>query len=119
MSGRDTFNISNNQFNNSAVVNHGVIYGGDIDQRGADLRALREAVAEARQEIVGQATDPGDRADAEHELGKIERELRGEEPDGPTVRLRWNSVLAVLDGAVAAGGRIAQVSDLVHKLFGG
>ena len=126
MSGRNnTVNITNSTLRNSAVAGRDAVHGGTGEQRAADLTILRAALAEIGTQIAERATggsadaDAGDPADAAYELRKMDQELAAEEPDGDAVRFRWKSVLAALDGVVAAGGRIAQVSDLVHKLFGG
>jgi hypothetical protein len=118
----NSVNITNSTLHNSAVAGRDAVHGGTGEQRAADLATLRAALAEAGKEIAERSAggaDAGAAADAAYEARKMEQELRAEEPDGETVRFRWKSVLAALDGVVAAGGRIAQVSDLVHKLFGG
>jgi hypothetical protein len=112
-------NITGGTFQGSAigighVEQHGATFGPDA--RLADLRAM---VTDASDDIVAAGADDEERSDLRHELRKIERELATENPDGSAVRARWNSVLAVLDGALAAGSKIAGITELVHQLFGG
>ncbi|HEY4007815.1 MAG TPA: hypothetical protein VGM60_21905 [Pseudonocardia sp.] len=118
----NTVNITNSTLHNSAVAGRDAVHGGAGQQRAADLATLRAALAEVSREVAERGidgADAADSADAAYELRKMDKELAAEEPDGDTVRFRWKSVLAALDGVVAVGGRMTQVSDLVHKLFGG
>jgi DNA-binding GntR family transcriptional regulator len=119
MNSRNTVNITNSTLNNSAVAGRDAAQRTDASQRTNDLSALRTALAEAAGEIAGHASTPERRADVEHELRKMDQEVRAEAPDGAKVRFRWRSVLEALDGAVVAGTRIGQITELVHRLFGG
>ena len=118
MNSRNTVNITNSTLNNSAVAGRDAGQHTDASQRINELSTLRTALAEAAEEIAGHAKTPEQRADLEHELRKMDQEVRAEQPDGEKVRFRWRSVLEALDGAVLAGTRIGQITELVHRLFG-
>jgi hypothetical protein len=112
-------NITGGTFQGSAigighVEQHGAAFGSD--ERIADLRTM---IAAARDDIIADGANDEERADLRHEVRKIERELAAEKPDGSAVQTRWKSVLAVLDGALAAGSKIAGITELVHQVFGG
>jgi hypothetical protein len=119
MSRRNTVNIANSTVNNSAVAGRDAMNSVDSSRRIEDLQALRAALAEATEEITTRGGTPEKCTDIEHELRKMGQEVESEKPDAEAVRFRWKSVLAILDGAVAAGTRINQISELVHRLFGG
>jgi hypothetical protein len=110
--------ITGGTFNSSAI---GI---GRIEQRvvtvGSDsgLAELRAMVAAHAAEIVALGRDEDRRDEIRHELRKIEQELGGEAPDGSAVKTRWKAVLAVLDGALDATRKVADITDLVQRVFG-
>jgi hypothetical protein len=116
---RRTVKITGGTFQGSAV---GI---GHVEQHGATFRPdrslddLRRLLDETREQILDSGADDEKRARIAHELREIDEELADDEPDGLAVRTRWNSVLKVLDGALAAGTKIAGITELVHKIFGG
>jgi len=115
----NSINISGGTFHGNAVgIGHVEHHGAAIDT-AAGLAQLREMLAQNAAEIVALGRGEDEQTDLRHEVRKIEKELAIEEPDGAVVTTRWKSVLAVLDGALAAGTKIAGITELVYKVFGG
>ncbi len=120
---RETVNISGGTFTASAVgqrnkVTHNTVSVGAVSAQ-ASLDDLRAAVAAAREELVKAATSPNVQAEVGYEVSKIEEELAREEPAGPVVRGRWEQVSKVLGPLAAASGSVAQITELIIKVFGG
>jgi hypothetical protein len=118
-SGANSINISGGTFHGNAVGIGHVEHHGAAIEATTGLAQLREMLALNAAEIVALGRGADEQADLRHEVRKIEKELETDEPDGAVVRTRWKSVLAVLDGALAAGTKIAGITELVHKVFGG
>ncbi len=120
MTNSDNFiNISGGSFQGSAIgIGHVEQHGSAIDT-GAGLAELRALLARKSDEIVALGRDDDERAELSHELRKIEKEIATPEPDAAAVRTRWKSVLALLEGVLTAGTKIAGITELIQKIFGG
>jgi hypothetical protein len=113
----NSISITGGTFQGSAIgIGHTHQHGATIGAVAgpADLRAL---LAERAPEIV-ELGPADDRSGIRHEIDAIDRELGRDEPSGPVVKSRWETVLSVLDSAVKAGSRLSEITDLVHKVFG-
>lgn len=117
-----TMNVTGGTFIGSAIgqgntVSNNNITVGDVRVHAA-LDDLRTAIDAARDEIVRTAGNPDAQAEVRYELRKIEQELNEDEPQGAVVRSRWEQVATVLGPLAAASGAIAQITDLITKIFG-
>jgi hypothetical protein len=115
---RNSISITGGTFQGSAI---GI---GHTHQHGATIGAvagpadLRELLTGHAAEIIAAGRSGDDRAAIQHEIGAMERELGRAEPNGPVVKSRWQAVLESLDGVVKASGSLAQVTELVNRIFG-
>lgn len=117
-----TTNVTGGTFIGSAIgqgntVSNNIITVGDVSVP-ATLDVLRTAIDAARDELVRTAGNPDAQAEVRYELRKIEQELDEQEPQGAVVRSRWEQVAMVLSPLAAASGAIAQITDLITKVFG-
>lgn len=117
MTNTGTF-IGNAVFGRNNKVDNNTITVGDV-QASASIDDLRNAIAAARDELVGAAEDPEAQAEVRYEIRKIEQELTEEEPRGVVVRSRWEQVAKVLDPLVVASNSVAQITELITKVFNG
>jgi hypothetical protein len=62
--------------------------------------------------------DDEERSDLRHEVRKIQKALAVGEPDGNTIRTRWNAVLQVVKDVMGAGTTITGITELIQQLFG-
>jgi hypothetical protein len=118
-----SMNITGGTFIGSAVGQHNKVSRNTIVvgsvQSQASLDDLRAAITATRDDLIAAAADPAVQADVRYEIGHIEGELAGEEPNGTVVRSRWAQVNKVLGPLAAASGHLAQITDLITKVFGG
>ncbi|MGH3870592.1 MAG: hypothetical protein ACRDSR_03590 [Pseudonocardiaceae bacterium] len=115
--------ITGGTFIGSAVgqantISHNTIAVGVVASQ-ASLDDLRAAIAAVRDDLIAAAADPAGQADVCYEVGKIEEELAGAEPEGAVVRSRWAQVGKMLGPLAAASGHIAQITNLITKVFDG
>lgn len=117
MTNTGTF-IGNAVFGRNNKVDNNTITVGDV-QASASIDDLRNAIAAARDELVRAAESPDAQAEVRYEIRKIEQELTEEEPRGVVVRNRWEQVAKVLDPLVVASNSVAQITELITKVFSG
>lgn len=117
MTNTGTF-IGNAVFGRNNKVNNNTVTVGDV-QAPASIDDLRNAIAAARDELVRAAEGPDAQAEVRYEIRKIEQELAEEEPRGVVVHSRWEQVATVLGPLAAASGSVAQITELITKVFSG
>lgn len=110
--------IGNATIGSNNKVSHNTITVGGV-QGQASLDELRRVIVAARDDLVGAAGGPDAQAEVRYEIRKIEQELSAEEPQGVVVRGRWDQVVTTLGSLAAVSGSIAQITDLITKVFGG
>jgi hypothetical protein len=99
-------------------ASHNTITVGGV-QKQVSLDDLRSAIAAARDELVRAAEGSDAQTEVRYEIHKIEQELAEEKPQGLIVRSRWEQVVKVLGPLAAASASIAQITELIMKVFGG
>lgn len=115
--------VTGGMFIGSAVgqgntVSNNEITIGDV-QAPVSVDDLRNAIAAARDELIRAAEDPDSQAVVRYGIRTIEGELAKDQPQGAEVRSRWNLVTEVLNPLAVASGIVAQITDLITKVFGG
>lgn len=120
---RKTMTVTGGTFIGSPVgwnnkVSYNTITVGDV-QTSASIADLKKAIASMRDDLVAAAKAVDAQAEVSYEIRKIEQELAGEQPRGAVVRSVWERVSEVLSPLAAASGIIAQITDLITKVFGG
>lgn len=114
----NSISITGGSFQSSAI---GI---GQVHQRNTTIGAessaseLRALLADHAVELAALGRTADDRDEIQHEIRAIDRELEQEDPSGPVVRSRWQAVLDALDGVLRAGGKLSEITDLMHKVFG-
>jgi hypothetical protein len=99
-------------------VSNNTITVGEVHAQ-ASLDELRNAIAATRDDLVGAAEDPDAKAVVRYLVRTIEGELAKDQPRGAEVRSRWDEVSGMLSPLAAASGIVAQITDLITKVFGG
>lgn len=117
MTNTGTF-IGNAALGTHNTVSNNMITVGDV-QVSASIDHLRSVIAGARDDLVRAADGPDTQAVVRHEIRTIEGELAKDQPRGGVIRDRWDQVSEVLGPLATASGIVAQITDLITKVFGG
>ena len=110
--------IGNAAFGSNNTVSNNTITAGEV-QTSVSIDDLRKSIAAARDELVRAVEDPDAQAVVHHEIRAIEGELGKDQPRGPVVHSRWETVSEVLSPLAAASGIVTQITDMIIKVFSG
>jgi hypothetical protein len=118
MTNTGTF-IGNAAIGSNNTVSNNTIRVGDVQASSGSIDDLRSAIEAGRDDLVRAADGPDAQAVLRYLIRTIEDELAKDQPRDAEVRSRWDEVSGMLSPLAAASGIVAQITDLITKVFGG